>query len=85
MDECIARECLLRRAAGQPGMACDETYCTFWRQLGATGAEPQRTCAIQYFDMLGGEGVEVALLLPALKGANDQAYGDWEATEHPAD
>ena len=84
MDECIARECLLRRAAGQPGMACEETYCTFWRQLGAAGAEPHRTCAIQHFDMLGGEGVEVALLLLALKGSNDQAYGDAEIAARPA-
>lgn len=83
MDECDARECMLRRAAGQPGMACEETRCTFWRQVGAATSQPQRTCAIQYFDMLGGEGVEVALLLLAMKAANDEGGADIEGLAVP--
>jgi hypothetical protein len=77
MDECQVRECLLRRAAGQPGIACEETGCTFWRQVGDLAAPMQRTCAIQYFDLLGENGVEVALFLLAMKKVPD------EPADHP--
>ena len=67
MDECRVSECLLRKAAGQPGLHCEEARCTFWTEVGDGTMPPQTTCAIQYFDLLGGDGVGLAIWLLAMK------------------
>lgn len=57
-------ECELRRRVRDAGIACDDDECVFWAHLGADG-EPQ--CAIQYFRMLDGPGLELAEWLLSLK------------------
>ena len=47
---------------------CDEDECPFWRVTGHLGlGEPRDGCAIQYFELLGDSGEEIAEWLLSVK------------------
>jgi hypothetical protein len=58
--------CRLREALGEGVVPCDESGCPSWMHLGFGEAIPRPQCAVEYFDLLGAEGLEVARWLLAL-------------------
>jgi len=76
-------QCDLRAATGQEGQACDGEACIFWRIAGHLDlVEGTEGCAVQYFELLGEEGSEVAAWLLSVKQrveaelADDPVAGD---------
>lgn len=66
------KECELRRHVLSLGIPCDEDECIFWTHLGPEGGE-QMQCAVQYFQLLGPSGQELAAWLLSLKQRTDVA------------
>jgi hypothetical protein len=64
-------ECILRRHVRNLGFACDEGRCLFWSHFGGDTTEPQ--CAIEYLQLLGDSGRELAEWLLSLKEREDIA------------
>lgn len=47
---------------------CEEDTCIFWRAVDHLGVEsPRSGCAIQYFELLGEEGSEIASWLLSVR------------------
>lgn len=67
--------CKLRETNGTPNSPCSEGDCIYWRVVSHVGvAEQSQHCAIQHFELLGG----------------DDALADWllsvkERIERPVD
>jgi hypothetical protein len=60
--------CELRATNGHDGVPCDESSCIFWRVAGHLDlVERADGCAIQYFELLGEHGSEVAVWLLSVK------------------
>lgn len=62
-------ECELRKAAGEGVLPCDGEDCVFWRLAGHLDLveRPDSGCAVQYFDLLGEGGSDVAAWLLSVK------------------
>ena len=66
-------ECILRRHVHDLGIPCDEGECLFWAQVGPEDEAAGGRCAVQYFQMLGASGRELAEWLLSLKERTDVA------------
>lgn len=64
-------ECALRRHVNNLGLPCDEDSCLFWEHLCSEGDGAESRCAIQYFELLGDAGKELAEWLLSLKDRAD--------------
>jgi hypothetical protein len=58
---------------------CTETECVFWRvTVHLDLVEPASGCAIQYFELLGEDGAEVAEWLQSVRKRLEQELADDE-------
>jgi hypothetical protein len=74
----MSDECRLQAANGVFAH-CDEERCTFWRVVDHLDVEIPRAaqgCAVQHFELLGGEGSEIARWLLSVKQRIEGAAED---------
>jgi hypothetical protein len=71
-------QCELRRNLGRHGEPCDGSACVYWRVVEHLGVEPRADegCAIQYFELLGEEGSEIAEWLYSVKARLERSGSD---------
>ncbi len=69
--------CELRHVLGEE-VACDEEECIFWRVVDHVYPMPKgEGCAIQYFELLGDGGSELAVWLLSVKERIEAQEGSW--------
>lgn len=54
--------CRLREMDGESGHVCDGERCLYWRALDHIGTVERPGCALQFFELLGDDGVVSWLL-----------------------
>jgi len=79
----VSDMCRLREANGKEGQSCQESDCVFWRVAGHLDlVEGVDGCAIEYFELLGDEGSEVAAWLLSVKQRVESELADDEVAGH---
>lgn len=69
--------CKLYEQHGEHGRACDKDTCIFWRAVGHLGiGEAESGCAIQHFEMLGGDSKVLEWLLSVKQRVDEQLDSD---------